>query len=250
MPTRRGLAFPGPVEFAEAGIAIPVRPLLDILVPQDRQGDVLAPQLAVDARPIRLGMAAMALLCTGVLVQLRFQLAVVDGVRQRPVETGGFEARDRLTHRRRRQPRAPSDLVLGNPAEPQTQNLAHAAHGNPPCWHQSARQPKPKKRTLRPASRGFRYPSPPGGVIIPQCGARIDRNAGQQLIGTGGAPSFRNRGRLAPESASRSRNTCLNASAPPADAPITMMSCSAMPSKGLEDRRLRVLRRRRAVAVA
>src|SRR6266481_1999170 len=218
MPTRRGLAFPGPVEFTEAGIAIPVRPLLDILVPQDRQGDVLAPQLAVDARPIRLGMAAMALLGSGILVQLRFQLAVVDGVRQRPVETGGFEARDRLAHRRRRQPRAPSDLVLGNPAEPQTQNLAHAAHGNPPCWHQSAPQPKPKKRTLRTASGGFRYPSPPGGDIIPEWGARIDRNRG--------APSFRNRGRLAPESASRSRNTCLNASAPPADAPITMMSCS------------------------
>src|SRR6266481_9884227 len=185
MPTRRGLAFPGPVELAEAGIAIPVRPLLDILVPQDRQGDVLAPQLAMDARPIRLGMAAMALLRTGILVQLRFQLAVVDGVRQRPVETGGFEARDRLAHRRRRQPRAPSDLVLGNPAEPQTQNLAHAAHGNPPCWHQSAPQPKPKKRTLRTASGGSRYPSPPGD-IIPEWGARIDRNAGRQLIGTGG----------------------------------------------------------------
>src|SRR5712671_3931801 len=220
-----------------------------MLVPQDRQRDVLAPQLAVDARPIRLGMAAMALLCTGVLVKLRFEIAVGDGVRQRSVETGGFEARDRLAHRRRRQPRAPSYLVLGNPAEPQTQNLAHAAHGNPPCWHQSAPQPKPKKRTLRTASRGFRYPSPPGD-IIPEWG--------RGLIGTPGGNWSEQRGRhhsgiggrLAPESACRSRNTCLNASAPPADAPITMMSCSAMPSKGLEDRRLRVLRRRRAVAVA
>src|SRR5258707_1507764 len=118
----REVAFPGRVEFAEAGIAIPVRPLLDILVPQDRQRDVLAPQLAADASPIRLGMAAMALLRTGVLVQLRFQLAVVDGVRQRPVETGGFEAPDRLTHRRRRQPPAPGDLWLGNTAQTETHN--------------------------------------------------------------------------------------------------------------------------------
>src|SRR5260370_20247711 len=103
----RELAFPGPVEFAEAGIAIPVRLLLDILVPQDRQRDVLAPQLAMDARPIRLGMAAMALLRTGILVQLRFQLAVGDGVRQRPVETRRLRAPDRLAHPRRRPPPPP-----------------------------------------------------------------------------------------------------------------------------------------------
>src|SRR5260370_18579218 len=87
----RELAFPGPVEFAEAGIAIPVRLLLDILVPQDRQRDVLAPQLAVDARPIRLGMAAMALLRTRGLFQLRFQLPVVDRGPRRPSATRAFE---------------------------------------------------------------------------------------------------------------------------------------------------------------
>jgi hypothetical protein len=158
----RQLAFPGAVEFAEPGIAIPVGMLLDVFIPQDRQRDVLAPQLAVDASPIRFGVAAMALLRAGVLVQLRFQLAVGDGVQQRPVEARGLEALDRLAHRRRRQPRAPRDLVLGYPGEPQTQNLAHAAHGNPPCWHRSTPQPKPKKRTLRTASGGFRHPSPPG----------------------------------------------------------------------------------------
>src|SRR5258708_38590861 len=60
--------------------------------------------------------------------------------------------------------------------------------------------PKPKKRTLRTASRGFRYPSPPGD-IIPEWGARIDRNAGRQLIGTGGRHHSGIGGRLAPASA-------------------------------------------------
>src|SRR5260221_311917 len=129
------------------------------------------------------------------------QVAVVVVAGERPVETGGLEARVRPTHLPRRQPRARGDLVLGNPAEPQTQNLAHAAHGNPPCWHQSAPQPKPKKRTLRTASRGFRYPSPPGD-IIPEWWARIDRNAGRQLIGTGGRHHSGIGGRLPPESAS------------------------------------------------
>jgi putative ATP-dependent endonuclease of the OLD family len=174
--------------------------MLDIFVPQDRQRDVLAPQLAVDASPIRLGVAAMALLGSGVLVQLRFEIAVGDGLRQRPVKTGGFETRDRLAHRRRRQPRAPRDLVLGNPGKPETQNLAHAAHSNSPCWHRSAPQPKPKKRTLRTASRGSCYSSPPGD-IIPEWWARIDRNAGRQLIGIGGRHHSGIRGRLAPESA-------------------------------------------------
>src|SRR5260221_39890 len=126
---------------------------------------------------IRVGVAAMALLGSSVLVKLRFEIAVGDSLRQRPVKTGRFETLDRLAHRRRRQPRAPSDLVLGNPGEPQTQNLAHAAHGHSPCWHQSAPQPKPKKRTLRTASRGSRYSSPPGD-IIPEWG--------RGLIGTPG----------------------------------------------------------------
>jgi hypothetical protein len=66
--------------------------LLDVLIPQDRQRDVLAPQLAVDANPIGLGVAAMALPGAGVLVQLRFQLAVGDAVWQRPVQPARLEA--------------------------------------------------------------------------------------------------------------------------------------------------------------
>jgi hypothetical protein len=52
----------------------------------------------VDASPIRLGVAAMALLGSGVLVQLRLEIAVGDGLRQRPVKTGRFETRDRLAY--------------------------------------------------------------------------------------------------------------------------------------------------------
>jgi hypothetical protein len=44
---------PAAVQFAEAGIAIPVRTVLDVLVPQDLQRNVLALQLAVNLGPIR-----------------------------------------------------------------------------------------------------------------------------------------------------------------------------------------------------
>ena len=58
-----------------------------------------------------------------------------------------------------------------------------------------------KLRTLR--QRTGLTPTPPGGDIIPEWGARIDRNAGRQLIGTGGRHHSGIGGRLAPESAWR-----------------------------------------------
>src|SRR5882757_6516548 len=59
---------------------------------------------------------------------------------------------------------------------------------------------KAKERTLHTASRGLRNPALPGD-IIPEWWARINRNAGRQLIGTGGRHHPGISGRLAPESA-------------------------------------------------
>src|SRR5947199_5335300 len=48
----RELGFPASVQLAEAGIAVALRMALDVLVPEDRQRDVLALELPVDrARP-------------------------------------------------------------------------------------------------------------------------------------------------------------------------------------------------------
>jgi len=154
----RQLAFKGPVEIAEAGIAVPVGMLLDVFVPQDRERDVLALELAMDRRPVRLDLTATALLRPGVLVQPCFEIRVRDAIRQRPGQARGLKALQRLAHRRRRQPHPPGDLVLGDPGRNQTQNLAHMAHGNSPRWHQSAPRPSQK---ADPTHSQRRLPSSP-----------------------------------------------------------------------------------------
>lgn len=63
-------------------------------------------------------------------------------------------------------------------------------HRNSLCRHRSTPQPKPKKRTYTQPAELSDIPATPGG-IIPEWWARINRNAGRQLIGIGG--------RLAPE---------------------------------------------------
>lgn len=101
LPHRDGdLVFPGPVKLAEAAVAISIRVSLDVLVPQDRQGDVLALHLPVQDRPVRLGAAPMTLLLAGVLVEPCFQLAVGDGLGQRPGQPKRLETRNRRPYRR------------------------------------------------------------------------------------------------------------------------------------------------------
>jgi hypothetical protein len=53
------------VEFAEARIAIALWIALDVFVPQDRQRDVLALELTMDFRPVRLDPTAVTLLGAG-----------------------------------------------------------------------------------------------------------------------------------------------------------------------------------------
>ena len=55
----RQAAFPGAVELAEPRIAIATGLACDVLLPQDRQRHVLALELAVHRRPVRLGLPAM-----------------------------------------------------------------------------------------------------------------------------------------------------------------------------------------------
>jgi hypothetical protein len=55
------LAFPDPVQLAEAGLAVSLRIARNVVVPEDRQGDVLALELAMDARPVGLDLPPGAL---------------------------------------------------------------------------------------------------------------------------------------------------------------------------------------------
>jgi hypothetical protein len=62
----RELALPTSVQLAEAGIAVALRIALNVLVPEDRQRDVLALELAMDACPVRLNPTTVTLLRAGV----------------------------------------------------------------------------------------------------------------------------------------------------------------------------------------
>src|SRR5947209_8010037 len=78
-----------------ARIAIPLGAALDVLVPQHRQGDVLALELTVNLGPIGLDMTPMALLGAGGREQRRLQ----PGVGQLNSSTGNGQLNPALASR-------------------------------------------------------------------------------------------------------------------------------------------------------
>ncbi len=193
----RELGFPASVQFAETGVAIAVRIALDVLIPEDRQRDVLALQLPMSARPVGLDLPPVTLLRPGIGEQPGFERGIGQLLGQRPAQAGSLEATDRRPHRRRGHSDPTSDLT-GRYAtnELQPKNFAHLAHGRSLCWHpvpplDSQRSgPESASRGTPPPGRGH-----PGmvGDIISERWARSSRN--------GWAASSRNEGRLPPESA-------------------------------------------------
>ena len=79
---------PTAVQLAEARIAIPLGAALDVLVPQHRQGDVLALELTVNLSPIGLDMTPMALLGASGREQRRLQRGVGHLTGQWPAQPG------------------------------------------------------------------------------------------------------------------------------------------------------------------
>jgi hypothetical protein len=124
-----------------------LRLTLDVLVPQDLQRDVLAFHLAMEGRPVGLGMTAMALLRPGIGEQPRLKHSIGHLVRQRPDQAGSLEALERRPYGRRGHAEPAGDLT-GRYAtnELQPQNFAHLAHDRPLCWHPVLLW-KPKERT-------------------------------------------------------------------------------------------------------
>ena len=111
---RRQLRFKAAIEFAKPRIAVTAGIGGDIFIPDDQQRDVLALQLPMDRRPIRLGVAAMAPFAPAIGVKRRLQVAVAHPFRQRPTQPGALETLQRLPNRRRRNAKTPRDLARRN----------------------------------------------------------------------------------------------------------------------------------------
>ena len=80
-------ARPAAAQLTETRIPIPVGMLLDVLVPQDLQGDVLvALEFAVHRRPVGLGMATMTLLGADGGKEPRFEHRIAHLRRQWPAQ--------------------------------------------------------------------------------------------------------------------------------------------------------------------
>jgi hypothetical protein len=126
---------PAAVQLAKAGIAVPVRAALDVLVPQHRQRDVLALQLAMNLRPIRLGIATMTLLGADRSEEPRLQQCVGHLGRQRPDEPRRRKSLQRQSDGRWRQVQSTGNLIAGHPGGLQAKHFAHMAHRGPLCWH-------------------------------------------------------------------------------------------------------------------
>src|SRR5262249_61020637 len=90
---------------------------LDILIPQHRQGDVLALELAVDLGPIGLELAAMPLFGADGRKQHRFQRLVRHLGRQWPAEPRARQPFQCQPDRRRCNTDAAGNLVEPDPGE-------------------------------------------------------------------------------------------------------------------------------------
>src|SRR5258705_3296590 len=97
---RRQLRFKAAIELAKPRIAVTAGIGGDIFIPDDHQGDVLALQLPMNRRPIRLSVAAIAPVGSLIGVERRLPVAVAHAVRQGPTQPGALETPQRLANRR------------------------------------------------------------------------------------------------------------------------------------------------------
>src|SRR5205823_1173915 len=160
----RELVFPASEELAEAGVAVALRIARDVLVPEDRQRDVLALQLPMDARPIGLDLPTVTLLRAGISEQPGLERRIGHLLGQRPAQAGGVEALDRRPHRRRSHANSTGNLTDRYATnELQPKNFAHLAHGRSLCWH-----PLPPLDSQRSGPESASTGTRPPGEIIPE----------------------------------------------------------------------------------
>jgi hypothetical protein len=118
LPAQIGLAhghgqapFPAAIELAEPAVLVPLGVRRNVLVPENLQRDVLALQLAIDHRPIRLGLTTMAPLAAPLAVEPHLKLWIADLRRDRPRQARLLEPGEHLPQRRSRHARAPRHLL-------------------------------------------------------------------------------------------------------------------------------------------
>jgi hypothetical protein len=180
---------PTAVQLAKARIAISFGAAFDVLVPQHRQGDVLALELAVNLSPIGFDMTPMALLGASRREQRRLQRCIRHLCRQWPAQPGTRQSLQRQPDSRRRNADSAGNLVEPDPRGPQTKHFAHLAHHCPLCWHPlpraNAKGADPNRASRGPALTERHHPGM-AGEIISERRARSNRNAGRHHRGFAG----------------------------------------------------------------
>ncbi|MGY3695420.1 hypothetical protein ACVIGA_005500 [Bradyrhizobium sp. USDA 3240] len=179
-------AFPGPVELAEPRIAIPAGFARDVLLPHNRQRHVLALELAMHRRPVRLGLPPMAppgaRTSSGAGEQPGLQHRVGDVAWQRPGQPRRLEPADRQPHRRRGRADPPRNLAGRHPGRLQSDHIAHTAHRKPLRRHpgppSQSRKAGPYRSQKRPRHPGRHHPGMVGDIKSERW-ARSFRNGGR-----------------------------------------------------------------------
>jgi hypothetical protein len=144
----RELAFPDSIQLAEPRVAVAPGIARNVLVPENRQGDVLALELAMDARPVGFDLPALALPRPGLGKQPHLKRSIGHLVGQRPAQSGSLEAPDCRADRRRGHSDPTGDLTARYATnELQPKHFAHVAHGRSLCWHPVSPFGRPKERT-------------------------------------------------------------------------------------------------------
>ena len=146
---------------------------------------MLALQLPMNRRPIRLGVPAMASFGPVIGVKRRLQVAVAHAVRQGPTQPGALETPQRLAHRRGGHAQPTRDFSRWKAGgKLQTNDLARLAHRNSFRWHRSLPWISKGGTLNRPAEALVPVPNP--GRIIPLRWAASSRNGGRHHSVTAG----------------------------------------------------------------
>ena len=119
----------GAVALAELAVLNPIGMLGLVLLPQQRQGDPLAPQLGVNVRPIR-HRTLRRRRHTGAREQPRFERPLIHPLGQWPTQPRHLGAAQVIAHRRRRDSKGAGDGPNRQPGlEEQPQGGVNLAHG-------------------------------------------------------------------------------------------------------------------------
>ena len=131
---RRHAAAPLTVEIAKPAVAIAVRLLRAILLPQQNQRHAAPLELLVQLCPI--GGRAFRLGRAWGCEQPPLKLAIIEQLRQRPGKTDDLATAHNLARRGLADPKRLADLpVAQSKRVPQPKHLAHLAHRQSLRWH-------------------------------------------------------------------------------------------------------------------